>query len=106
MEAKKEYLAILNPLKTLQETGKVIIAFQENTCSSGEERPRVLLNKHECLIRIEIREDDSRDIIAESIIKAEELMDELERLIGYKKNNPELFGYLKANLNMFQNARF
>ena len=104
MKTNSDYKPILASLKTLKESGRVDITWHGMggyaSSEFGGEKPQVWLNKRSCKIVLYIHKDDTLESLGEKVIKAEELMDELEIQIAYRQQNPDMYEFLYANLEL------
>ncbi|PCJ57936.1 MAG: hypothetical protein COA65_08735 [Rhodospirillaceae bacterium] len=100
MKSNADYKPILESLKTLKESGKVDIMWNENSMISEDDKPLVSFDKWRCKIVLHILKDDTLESLAEKVIKAEELMDELEMYLVYKQQNPDMYDFIYANLEL------
>jgi hypothetical protein len=103
MKSNADYKPILESLKTLKASGKVDIIWEGRDFraeAEGHETQQVEFYESTCRIRLTIYKSDTLKSLGEKVIKAEELMDDLEMHIVYKKQNPNMYEFLHANLEL------
>jgi len=100
MKSTKEYQPLLNSLKTLEESGKVNIKWDDGHLRQEDEKEHVKFTEWDCRISLIICKSDTLDDLAEKVIQAETLMDELEWHLAHKQKSPSLYDYLYANLEL------